>query len=206
MAEANSRQMNENAENTRQHLLQAALECFSQNGFAMTSVSEIVARARISRPVMYYYFHDKRDLYLTVLERSFSLFTISSSMIAAPSQSPGEKLLQAARHYFTVLRLHRMETRLVLMDLFGSDRLSLELDPGDRLKLELVKIADIIQEGMDRGEIRPGDPLKIATQLVGIIYMQLYLRLRGGQNLPLCRPEDTVDMFMETVTIHDYRQ
>jgi len=92
------------------------------------------------------------------------------------------------------------------MDLFGSDRLSLELDPGDRLKLELVKIADIIQEGMDRGEIRPGDPLKIATQLVGIIYMQLYLRLRGGQNLPLCRPEDTVDMFMETVTIHDYRQ
>ena len=64
----------------------------------MTSVSEIVARARISRPVMYYHFHDKRNLYLTVLERSFLLFTISSSMIAAPSQSPGEKLLQAARH------------------------------------------------------------------------------------------------------------
>lgn len=193
-----------NKPNTRQRLLQAALECFSQNGFAVATVSAIVTRARISKPVMYYYFRDKTDLYLTVLEKSFSLFTISSSIITDPSQDPSSKLLQVIRHYFTVLHQHQMETRLVLMAQFGSEMLSLEIDQEDRLKQELAKIAEIIQEGMDRGDIRRGAPLELAVLFAGIICMQLYLRLRGGQDLPLSQPEETVDTFIRKVNKPDY--
>lgn len=195
-----------NIPNTRQRLLQAALECFSQNGFAVATVSAIVNRAQISKPVMYYYFRDKRDLYLTVLEESLSLFTISSSIITDPSQDPCSKLLQVIRHYFTVLQQHQMETRLVLMAQFGSEMLSLEIDQEDRLKQELTKIAEIIQEGMDQGDIRRGAPLKLAILFAGIISMQLYLRLRGDQDLPLSQPEETVDTFMKIVNIPDYGQ
>lgn len=193
-----------NIPNTRQRLLQAALECFSQNGFAVATVSAIVNRAQISKPVMYYYFRDKRDLYLTVLEESLSLFTISSSIITDPSQDPCSKLLQVIRHYFTVLQQHQMETRLVLMAQFGSEMLSLEIDQEDRLKQELTKIAEIIQEGMDQGDIRRGAPLKLAILFAGIISMQLYLRLRGDQDLPLSQPEETVDIFMKIVNKPDY--
>lgn len=196
--------MNMNIPNTRQRLLQAALECFSQNGFAVATVSAIVNRAQISKPVMYYYFRDKRDLYLTVLEESLSLFTISSSIITDPSQDPCSKLLQVIRHYFTVLQQHQMETRLVLMAQFGSEMLSLEIDQEDRLKQELTKIAEIIQEGMDQGDIRRGAPLKLAILFAGIISMQLYLRLRGDQDLPLSQPEETVDIFMKIVNKPDY--
>lgn len=48
---------------TQQTILQAALKCFAQKGYAGTSIRDIVTAAGVSRPVLYYYFGSKADLY-----------------------------------------------------------------------------------------------------------------------------------------------
>ena len=54
--------------NARQRLLETATELFAAKGYAGTPVREIVDRAGVSKPVLYYYFKSKEGLYYAILE------------------------------------------------------------------------------------------------------------------------------------------
>jgi AcrR family transcriptional regulator len=53
---------------TRERLLETASHLFAEKGYASTSVREIVARAGVSKPVLYYHFQSKEGLYYAILE------------------------------------------------------------------------------------------------------------------------------------------
>jgi AcrR family transcriptional regulator len=52
----------------RQRLLQAMVELVAAQGYAATTVPEVVARARVSRNAFYEFFRDKEDCFLAVCE------------------------------------------------------------------------------------------------------------------------------------------
>jgi AcrR family transcriptional regulator len=54
---------------TREALVQAALELFTERGYAGVGTEEIVARAKVTRGALYHHFEDKRDLFRAVHER-----------------------------------------------------------------------------------------------------------------------------------------
>src|SRR6476660_1613378 len=57
------------AQATRDALIRAALELFTNSGYASVGTEEIVARARVTRGALYHHFEDKRDLFRAVFER-----------------------------------------------------------------------------------------------------------------------------------------
>jgi AcrR family transcriptional regulator len=57
------------AQATRDALIEAALELFTERGYAGVGTEEIVARAKVTRGALYHHFTDKRDLFRAVFER-----------------------------------------------------------------------------------------------------------------------------------------
>ena len=54
--------------NARERLLETATELFAEKGYAAASVREIVEKAGVSKPVLYYYFKSKEGLFYAILE------------------------------------------------------------------------------------------------------------------------------------------
>jgi TetR/AcrR family transcriptional regulator len=55
---------------TRRHILHAALVNFAHQGYAATSVQQIVNAARVSKPALYYYFGDKAGLFQALVDHA----------------------------------------------------------------------------------------------------------------------------------------
>ena len=52
----------------RKRLMVSAIGLFAEKGYASTSVREIVARAGVTKPVLYYYFKNKEGLLRSILD------------------------------------------------------------------------------------------------------------------------------------------
>ena len=78
---------------TRDALVGAALDLFTERGYAAVGTEEIVARAKVTRGALYHHFEDKRDLFRAVHERVESelIERIAASMEA--TEDPWEVLV-----------------------------------------------------------------------------------------------------------------
>ncbi len=78
----------------RKAIIDAALECFLQYGFAKTSLDDIAKRAKLSRPLLYLLFKNKEELFVETL-RSLYLTEIESARpVLDLLLSKKEKLIQ----------------------------------------------------------------------------------------------------------------
>jgi TetR/AcrR family transcriptional regulator, acrAB operon repressor len=60
----------EEADQTRQALLDAALVIFSRKGFSATRLEEIAEKAKVTRGAIYHHFNNKLDLYLNLMQEA----------------------------------------------------------------------------------------------------------------------------------------
>ncbi|MFS0783112.1 TetR/AcrR family transcriptional regulator [Bacillus sp. 1P06AnD] len=63
------RKKGSNGEESRSHLLSAAIDLFSQHGYHDTKISDIVSKADVSQPTFYLYFKNKEALFEELIEQ-----------------------------------------------------------------------------------------------------------------------------------------
>jgi len=71
MAPKTSEQFEEIRTQRMQQIMDTALQLFAENGFANTSISQIAAKAGISKGLMYNYFKSKDDLLEAIFNQGF---------------------------------------------------------------------------------------------------------------------------------------
>ena len=62
------------AQKTRQHLLDAALEVFWRDGVTRASLQAIAQEAGVTRGALYWHFKNKEDLFETLFEQQYADF------------------------------------------------------------------------------------------------------------------------------------
>jgi AcrR family transcriptional regulator len=77
----------------RKVILQAALECFFQQGYFKVSLDDIAKKARLSRPLIYLHFKNKKDLLVESLRDLFMSQTAKARLFLESDTSKKEKLL-----------------------------------------------------------------------------------------------------------------
>src|SRR5271165_1996168 len=72
----------------RRQILAAALEVFSQQGYAGTTLDDITSAADLSKGAIYWYFTSKADLFATLLGERASIFSRLLEDAAAEVDTP----------------------------------------------------------------------------------------------------------------------
>lgn len=99
----------EKSRRTRDSVLAAAERLFAQKGFEGASMRDITSAAKVNLSVAYYYFEDKEDLLLAVIEKYvFPVMEKERELLAKAKAAAGESGAIPARRLVEALILPRM--------------------------------------------------------------------------------------------------
>jgi len=152
------RRTKEEAAVTRETLLKTALSVFSANGYSATTLEDIAREAGLTRGAIYWHFGSKAELYNTLLQQ----FSARGAIIAEQAIAEGGSVLEVLRRVFVrqmVLVEEDEEVRAVVELALFKMELSPELESGRQQQIRsgkqlIAQIADAVQQGIERGELR----------------------------------------------------
>ena len=186
---------------TKQRLLEAALELFTEKGFAGASTREIVERAGVTKPVLYYHFSSKENLYRVLIEEDFARFNRDLGRITEEETTAREKLLRIAAYNLEHCRRHPEEVKLALMAFYRGDTFAPEVDIVSLARDSIVLISGVFRAGIDSGEFRQSDPLKLSLFLLSILHGQTLVILKSSGWMPLATPEEIIEIFLKGISV-----
>jgi AcrR family transcriptional regulator len=141
----------------KQRLLQAALDLFTERGYAATSVREIVDAAGVTKPVLYYYFKNKEDIYLELFREPFVHFSKVLEDAYNEKGSVRERIVRLFDLIFELFVSRLKEARLMYSIYYGPPQGAPFFDfDGFHLKMREV-IGLIVRKGIEKGELRAVD-------------------------------------------------
>lgn len=187
MAQSNQQPISpQEGTDVRERLIQAGTALFASKGYAATSVREIVARAGITKPVLYYHFRNKEGLFRAIMDGAACL---QDKIIAESRDTEGTTLSRITclfRHFFQGVVEHRDITRMIHNLLFGPPQGTPDYDL-DRFHRALVEaVENIYREGLKLGDVRPEDPEEAAYLILGTLDFCFHLDLLHPE---ACDPE-----------------
>ena len=155
------------ASERRIEILKSAAAAFRRRGYHGASVDEIASALEMTKGNLYYYFKNKEEILFACHEYSLDMLLALMADVQADTASPEAKLR----------RLVLAFVHLILDELHGT---ALTLDPEALSPVLLKRVIEkrdqfdqgvraIIQQGIDEGLFKPGDPKLIEFAMMGAI-------------------------------------
>lgn len=148
--------------------MQTAVEMFIENGYRQTSLDDVAEKLKITKPALYYYFHNKEEIYLECYRRGIALTQESLEKIRLHEGSGLEKVAGFIQTY-TVIIARDFGRFLVRQD----DR---ELSPkaqsevrAEKRKID-QKLRAFIEQGIEDGSMRACNVRLAAFSVAGAIH------------------------------------
>ncbi|MGP9832553.1 TetR family transcriptional regulator [Marinobacter sp. NSM] len=177
------RRTKEDAEKTRQTVLEAALTLFSRDGYSLTTLSRIAKEAGCSRGPIYWHFQTKDDLYEAVLGYSQEPLEVLVAECAAMRDTPIEAMDRFIEQWLSLLannRQYRQSFEILLNKTELTDAMSRTLKRERALTKSIIGlfqdlVGRAVEDGMITTQEDPKDlGLLCYTYLMGITQTWLF--------------------------------
>jgi AcrR family transcriptional regulator len=191
--------MSKQGPETRRQILRAALKRFANGGYAATSVQQIVDDAKVSKPALYYHFHDKADLFQALVSEAHDERLQVVQQAASRKSDVRGQLIEILSALFDYFHKNRDLTRIAFATAFAAPG---EVPPGlrylDRCQRNLKFMRSLIKRAQAAGEL---DDCFDARDLAYGFYGQAHLYIASHLLMPDYRlnrraAERIVDLFL----------
>lgn len=149
-----SRRRGRPSTDARDRLLHAACALFAEKGYAATSVREIVTRAKVTKPVLYYYFRNKEGLFAGMLEEAFRCYTESVNPTLAMPGTARERIARFCFAMFDIVAEHADFVRVIHAVFYGPPQGAPAIDFTAFHRHHVESIRRLVQEGIAEGAFR----------------------------------------------------
>lgn len=155
--------------NTRERILDAALDVFAIKGYHDTRMDEIVNESKTSKGSIYFHFPNKEQLFLALVDQFADLLE-KRVITAIEDEEKGIARVQAAlTTCLETFGKYRRPAKILLVQAVGLGK------PFEEKRLEVNDrfarlIETYIQEAIETGEIGPVDTEVVSYSWMGAIY------------------------------------
>jgi TetR/AcrR family transcriptional regulator len=156
-----------NGSDRKTEILKSAAAAFRRRGYHGASVDEIASALEMTKGNLYYYFRNKEEILYACHDYSLDvLLGLLDQVQAEPSRADDKlrKLILAFIH----MMLDELQGTALTLDLQALSPVLLKRIIAKRDRFDRG-MREIIQQGMDQGLFRPGDPKMIGFAMMGAV-------------------------------------
>jgi AcrR family transcriptional regulator len=170
-----SAKLRRNSERSRERILRAATEEFARHGLGGARVERIAARAGANKRMLYYYFGNKDDLFLAVLEAAYARIRNAEKALRLEDVEPEEairRLIAFTWNYY--LEHPEFLTLLNSENLHRGRHVRRSRRVAQMHSPFVATIREVLERGARAGRFRRGvDPVQLYISIAGLGYFYL---------------------------------
>lgn len=167
----------------RERLLAAAATLFARKGYAATSVSEIVAAAAVTRPVLYYWFSSKEGVFLHLMTAAIGRFDAVLSEVRSAGGAAPVRLHAVCRRIVDLVQENLEIARLVYAISYGPPQGAPAFDVDAVHNRVRAAVREEIETGLAQGTLR-GDVEDIQWAVIGAMSICIEISLSHPELTP----------------------
>jgi AcrR family transcriptional regulator len=170
-------------ERTRHRILEAATEEFARYGLGGARVDRIAVRAGANKRMLYYYFRDKDNLFLSALERSYSQIRAAERALDLEHLEPSAALKRLVEFTWDYFLEHPEFLTLLNSENLHKGRHVRRSRSVPEMHTPLVEtLRAVLRRGERAGQFRRGiDPVQLYISIAGEGYFYLSNRYTLSQ-------------------------
>jgi TetR/AcrR family transcriptional regulator len=170
-------------------VLRAATCLFANRGYAGTTVREIVAMAGVTKPTLYYYFKNKEDLYVKLMDLAMEVFShILQDSLAMPG-SMRQRLVGLYTSVYSVMRANIDFLRFINCAFYGPQGATPDYDLNVGHHYLRNALLEMLRAGVGEGELLEANLEVVVLLLMGLMRSMEELLVMDPVN-PLMTPSD----------------
>ena len=162
----------------RGEILSAAECLFSKHGFFKTSMAEIAGAAQFAMGTVYRFFKSKEDIYISLVEDKVEELMSLLEKRVSEVDTATEKIQAVIKVKLTFADKNRDFFRIYVSEWSGFEW-TVKSAFGDRVwkryLAQIQLVADLVREGIRRGEFREIDPEDTSLAFHGMLNSTIYV-------------------------------
>lgn len=151
--------------NTKDSIIDSAVNVFAKKGFELASVDDIARQAGIAKGTFYYHFESKDEILFALIERGIDRFTDILKTNLETEFDPKRKLEIAVETQLNYFYEHEDFCRILLSEIWRFE-IKWKRHIEQIQQKYLVLIEDILREGIGNGEFDAKLNIEAATTAV----------------------------------------
>jgi len=168
----------------RERLLSGATGLFASKGYAATTVREIVERAGVTKPVLYYYFGSKEGIYLDLMREPFSKFAALVEEALLQAASARERLFRLCLRAYDIFVENLDAARVMYSIYYGPPQGAPFVDFDAYHHRFQEAVLQVLREGIRDGEFRRVDLHDAVWAVIGAVNVAM--------EVELCHPKQSL--------------
>lgn len=184
---------------TEERLLDHSLTLFAEKGYEAASVREIIEATGVTRPVLYYYCSSKEDLFKRLVHWKHDQAYRELGKNVDKTKGYTNRLRAIMRGSFAFCATDPRVPRLMFQTHFGPTIPGISEFMAEVAKLRFLIVQQVIQEGLDAGELEGGDAASLSLIFCCIMDQHINVLVRMPKPRKRLTPEladSLVDVFL----------
>ena len=156
---------------TKRKIFETSMKLFAEKGYDATSIEEITATVGVAKGTLYYHFSSKEEIFNFLVEEGIKLLQNSVDIKTAKFPNYIDKLKAIV---------------LILLSQFWGNEARNKMCK-ENILAYVNKIETIVKEGIEKGEIKEGNPKAIASEIYGLICSSLVYKARNQEEIDVTK-------------------
>ena len=170
---------------TKRKIFETSMKLFAEKGYEATSIEEITATVGVAKGTLYYHFSSKEEIFNFLVEEGIKLLQNSIDIKTAKRNNYIDKIKAIVLIQIKIVAKYEDIITILLSQFWGNEKRNKRCQ--EQVYEYINKIEKIVQEGIEKGEIKNGHSRAIASEIYGLICSTLIYKKRENSEIDVMK-------------------